>query len=108
MEVGVPKTYGPPSRYRRQISCPGMTVLGYGSSSHLTRHSRQSVPPPLSWYDPTIPTDGFASARLTILTIHSGKSQSSADTTLQYLLFEEMRRNALLWLAIISSNRSFR
>src|SRR6266481_4582444 len=96
VEVGVPKTYGPPSNCTRQSSRPGITALGYGSSAHRTRQFRQSEPPPLNWYDPTTPTDGLASARLTIFATHSGSSQSSADTTLQYLLSAAIRPKARL------------
>ena len=68
---------------------------------------RQSICPdvpfaiaPTELMDPTIPADGWVSASSTILLMHSGNSQSSAETTLQYLLWEEIRRKGILWFSI--------
>src|SRR6266404_8917268 len=96
-DVGDPKTYGPPRNVSRHISLPVTTFLSYSSPTHVRAF-------PASEYDPTKPTDGLASANSTILKRQSGKIKSSAQTTLQYLVFGEMRLSAILWFSITPTN----
>src|SRR5271154_366263 len=51
-----------------------------------------------------MPTEGFVSARATICVMQSEKIKSSPETTLQYLLSAEIRRNDALWFPMMSRN----
>src|SRR5699024_2906887 len=99
-------------RYFRAIFLPELKRLGYDKPSNSTYALFAVLP---SRYALTIPTDGYSSLIFTISETQSENSQSSACTTLQYLLSDDICRkelfnflicvsySSLLWILIRSS-----
>src|SRR5699024_5235003 len=112
IEEGEPKKDGPSIRYFRAIFLPELKRLGYDKPSDWTYAQFAVLPGRCAL---TIPTEGACSFICIISETQSGNSLSSACTTLQYLLSDDIWRkewfkfricgkySSLLWILIRSS-----